>query len=180
MNTRIKMLILPLVGFVATLTLATANASAADEQAFIDGFGGSWVGSANVIKDSVPLQVNCRIVGQPTTNHIRIEGSCKLLMFSVPIAADITYDPKSNRYSGTYIGSEVGPARVSGRRNGSVLNLAVTWPRVINGDDKGRMTIKNSGDGRLRITSFDNVVIGGGEEWTSDAKLVITRSVAQK
>jgi hypothetical protein len=51
---------------------------------------------------------------------------------------------------------------------------------VIKGDDKGRMTIKNSRNGGLRITSFDNVVIGGGEEWTSDAKLMITPSVAQQ
>jgi hypothetical protein len=180
MNTPIKTLILPLVGFVATLASATASASAAGEQAFIDGFGGSWSGYATVIAHTVPLQVSCRIVGKPMTNRIRIEGSCRLLMVSIPIAADITYDPTSKRYNGTYIGSEVGPARVSGHRNGGVLNLAVTWPRMINGDDKGRMMIENSGNGGLRITSFDNVVVGGGEEWTSDAKLTITRSVAQR
>ena len=65
----------------------------------------------------------------------------------------------------------MGPARVSGRRTGDVLNLAITWPKVVNGDAKARMTIENAGGGRLRIATFDNVVVGGPEVLTSDAGL---------
>ena len=168
---RSKMRILPLFAVAVALVSATANASAADEQAFINLFGGSWAGSATVVKDSVPWQVSCRVDGRPTADHIVIEGNCNLSIISVRIAADITYDPKSGRYSGTYIGSDVGPARVSGRRTGNVLNLAITWPKVVNGDAKARMTIENAGGGRLRIATFDNVVVGGPEVLTSDAGL---------
>ena len=162
------------------LACAPASASAADEQAFLDLFEGSWAGSATVIEHSVPLHVTCQVIGRPLNNHITIEGNCSLLIASIPIGADITYDPKAQRYSGTYIGAEVGPARVSGRRNGRVLDLAVTWPRVINGDAKARMTIENSGGRGLRITTFDNVVIGGSEVWTSDADLRLVEPVAQR
>ena len=175
-----KMLTPYLLGAITALVSVTSGASAAGEQAFIELFGGSWAGSATVIEHSVPMHVTCQVAGRPATNHITIEGNCSLAIFSVRIAADITYDPGAHRYSGTYIGAEVGPARVSGRRNGNVLDLAVTWPRVINGDAKARMTIENDGGGGLRITTFDNVVVGGPEEWTSDADLRHVDSVARR
>jgi hypothetical protein len=159
-----------LLGFAAALVSANASASG-NEQAFIGYFGGKWAGSATVIKNSIPWHVGCRVDGRPATNRLVIEGNCNLSIISVRIAADITYDPKSGRYTGTYIGSDVGPARVSGRRHGSVVNLAITWPRVINGDNSARMTIENAGGGNLRITTFDNVVVGGPEVLTSDANL---------
>jgi hypothetical protein len=86
----------------------------------------------------------------------------------VHIAADITYDPVSGHYSGTYIGAKVGPARVVGKRSSNVVDLAITWPRPVHGDTKARMTIENAGDGRLRLTIFDNVIAGGPEERTTD------------
>jgi hypothetical protein len=150
-----------------------AAGSADNEQAYIGRFSGSWTGPATVLKNSMPWQVSCRVNGRAAPDHIDIAGSCNLSIISVPIAADITYDPKSGRYSGTYIGSDVGPARVSGQRQGSVVNLVITWPKVINGDDKARMTIKNDGNGRLSIATFDNVVTGGPEVRTSDASLTL-------
>jgi hypothetical protein len=166
------MRILPLFAAAVALVSATANVSAAGEQAFINLFGGLWAGSATVVKDSVPWQVSCRVDGRPTADHIVIEGNCNLSIISVRIAADITYDPKSGRYSGTYIGSDVGDLR--GSREGAPAtssNLAITWPKVVNGDAKARMTIENAGGGRLRIATFDNVVVGGAEVLTSDAGL---------
>jgi hypothetical protein len=144
------------------------------EQSYIDRFGGAWAGAATVIKDSVPWQVSCRVDGSASLDRIRIQGDCRLLMITVPIAADITYDPTSGRYSGTYIGSDVGLAHVSGQRHGSVVDLVITWPKVINGDDKARMTIQNAGAGHLSISTFDNVVVGGPEIRTSDAALALT------
>jgi hypothetical protein len=170
---RSKMRVLPAFVFVVAFGSAVANASAGDEQAFIDQFGGSWAGSATITKNSTPWQVGCQVVGRPTVNHIAIEGNCTLSIISVRIAADITFDPKSGRYSGTYIGAKVGPAHVSGKRTGSVVNLAITWPSPVNGDTKARMTIENTGGGSLRMVTFDNVVVGGPEQRTSDADLRI-------
>ena len=156
---------------LSTSTLAFGAPAA--EQSYIGRFGGTWAGSATVIKNSVAWQVGCHVDGSSTVNRIRIQGDCRLLMFATPIAADITYDPASDRYNGTYIGSDVGPARVSGQRHGSVVDLVITWPRVINGDNKARMKIENAGSGRLLIATFDNVVTGGPEIRTSNAALVL-------
>jgi hypothetical protein len=89
----------------------------------------------------------------------------------VRIAADITFDPKTGRYSGTYIGAKVGPARVSGVRDGDVVRLVITWPKPVQGDTRASMIIENAGEGRLRIVINDNVLPGGPEQRTSDMSL---------
>jgi hypothetical protein len=124
-----------------------------------------------LLKNSVPWQLSCGVIGEPSANHVTIEGRCHLAIFSVRIAADISYDPKSGRYSGTYIGADVGPARVTGTRKGDAVNLTITWPKPVNGDTKGRMIIQNSGGGNLKITTFDNLVVGGPQVLTSSADL---------
>jgi hypothetical protein len=160
-----------MLGVLVAVVSGPANASAGDEQAFIDLFGGTWVGSATVIKGSVPWQVNCRASGQPVANRITIEGNCSIAIISVPIAADITYDPATGDYDGTYIGAKVGPAHVAGKRDGSIVNLAITWPKPVHGDTEARMTIENAGGGSLTMTIFDNVAPGGPEQKTLDASL---------
>ena len=163
--------ILRLVGFAVVFVSATANASAAGEQAFMDLFSGSWVGSGTVEKGSVSWHVNCSATAESAVNHVTIEGTCSVSIVSVRIAADIRFDPISGRYSGTYIGADVGPAHVSGRTSGNAVNLAITWPKPVNGDTRARMTIVNTGD-RLRLTLLDNVAPGGPEELRSDVILL--------
>ena len=161
-----------LVALVLALLAGAPGASAAvDEQAFINLFRGAWVGSGTVLKFSAPLTVSCRAAGRPTTNRIMIDGSCSVSIISVRIGADISYDPKTDRYSGTYIGAKVGPAHVVGKRNGSTVNLAITWPMPVNGDTNARMTIENAGKGSLHLTIFDNLVPGGPEKKTTDVTL---------
>ena len=166
-----EMQVLSVFAFAVALALAPGSASARDEQTFLDLFSGSWLGSATLMKNSVPWQLSCRVIGEPTPDHVTIEGSCNLSILSVRIAADIAYDPKSGRYSGTYIGADVGPARVTGTRRGDAVNLTITWPKPVNGDTKGRMIIQNSGGGNLKITTFDNLVVGGPQVLTLSADL---------
>ena len=163
---------LGLIALALTLPAAAAGASTpAGEQAFIDLFRGSWAGAGTVLKFSAPLTVSCRAVGRPTTNRVVIDGSCSVSIISVRIGADITYDPQADRYTGTYIGAKVGPARVVGKRTGSTVNLAITWPKPVNGDTSARMTIENAGKGSLHLTIFDNLVPGGPEKKTTDVTL---------
>lgn len=53
----------------------------------------------------------------------------------------------SGLYSGTYTGSKIGPAALSGRRQGDSVVLNVTWPKPVNGDTKAIMTITSTGNG---------------------------------
>lgn len=104
-------------------------------------------------------------------NHIAIDGNCGVAIINVRTGADITYDPKTGTYTGSYVGTKVSPARVSGKREGSVVKLGITWPEPVHGHTRARMTIQNEGDGSLRLTIFDNLTPIGPEQATSDAVL---------
>jgi len=159
------------LGFAAALMSSAGTASAASKQAFINLFGGAWAGSGTVVDGAVPWQVNCSAIGVSTTNHLTVEGICAVSILSVRIAADIRYDPASERFSGTYIGARVGPAHVSGKSRGDAIILGVTWPKPVNGDQKARMTIVNTGD-KFRLTLLDNATPGGPQELMSDVILL--------
>ncbi len=90
-------------------------------------------------------------------------GKCGAFIFSREISADIHYDPETGRYAGVYIGSSIGPARLSGRRVGDAIVLTITWPKPVNGDTSATMTIRNAGDGALIITVADQLHPGGPE-----------------
>jgi hypothetical protein len=84
-------------------------------------------------------------------------GKCGAFIFSKQIRADLSYDKATGYYSGSYIGSSIGPARLSGKRSGDAIVLTITWPQPVNGDTKATMTIRNSGNGRLAITVTDRL-----------------------
>ena len=158
----------------AFLVGATAmpSVAAAPEDDFIGRFGGNWAGSGTVVRNDTPYQVSCRATGQPQPNKVAIQGSCSVAIASMRIAADVTYDPTTNRYAGTYTGARVGPAKVSGKRSGNVVNLTVNWPAPVNGQMQAHLAIENAGNGRLRIMLNENV--GGQQVMTHE--LVLSRA----
>ena len=105
--------------------------------------------------------MTCTLNGQPSANAVSMSGECGAFIFSKRISADLTFDPGSGRYSGTYVGSSIGPAGLSGKRSGDSVVLTITWPQPVNGDTKATMTIRNSGNGQLAITVTDEVEPGG-------------------
>jgi hypothetical protein len=156
---------------VATLGWSSAQAAEAD---FLERFRGTWSGSGKVQREgnSQPRQVTCSVTGNPAENRISAQGNCRAFaIFSRPIGVDLTYDPSSGTYRGTYTGSRIGPARLTGRRQGDVVNLRIDWPRPVNGDTQASMTIRNEGQGRLRITVADNLTPSGPVQQTSEMVL---------
>ena len=103
---------------IATLGAGLAALPAfAAEETFLDRFRGSWSGSGRVQREgtSTPRQVNCSVTGQPGQNQLSFQGSCRAaIIFSRPIGASLTYDPPSGQYRGTYTGSAIGPAQLTG------------------------------------------------------------------
>lgn len=146
----------------------------AAENLFLDRFKGSWIGSGSVRRDgeSRPWQIDCKVTGYPSKNRISIQGSCRaLLIVQRQVRADLTFDPRSGVYRGIYTGARVGPAQLSGRRNGDAINLRIAWPKPVNGDMEAMLVIRNEGGGALRITVSDNLVPGGPVIQTSDIVL---------
>ncbi len=146
---------------VGALTLS-ATARAAEEE-FLSRFQGSFSGTGLVQRNAQedPSQVTCTLNGQPSANAVSMSGKCGAFIFSKRISADLRFDPSSGRYSGTYVGSSIGPAGLSGKRSGDAVVLTITWPQPVNGDTTATMTIRNSGNGQLAITVTDEVEPGG-------------------
>lgn len=153
---------------VTALTLSPAQAAETD---FLERFRGTWSGSGKVQREgnSQPRQVTCSVAGSPSENRISAQGNCRAFaIFSRPIGVDLAYDPRSGTYRGTYTGARIGPAKLSGRRQGDVVNLRIEWPRPVNGDTQAAMAIRNEGQGRLRISVADNLTPGVPVQQTSE------------
>jgi hypothetical protein len=160
------------VGFTCVIAGIAANGPAdAAENSFLNRFKGNWSGAGTVTKDALSVRVSCNAVGQPGENHIVVQGNCGVAIISRQMIADLTFDPASGRYSGTYIGAKVGPAHLSGKRRGNIVDLTITWPKPVNGDTKAKLIIENAGLGSLRIMINDNPAPGAPVARTSDLVL---------
>jgi hypothetical protein len=161
-------------GLAAFAFLAVApSVASADETEFLQRFQGEWIGSGTVQREgaSQPREVDCAIRGDRAENRVSVQGSCRAaVIFSRAIGADLTVDA-SGLYRGAYTGSRIGPAQLSGRRRGDVIDLRIDWPRPVNGDREARLTIRNDGRGALRITVADNLTPGGPVQRTSEIVL---------
>ena len=154
----------------AAIVALSVGAAAADETEFLQRFAGSWAGSGSVQRkaDEGPRRVTCRIKGAPSQNGVSIGGTCRAaVVFTRDIGIDVRVDPGSGRYTGTYTGSTIGPASVSGRRRGDAVTLTITWPKPVNGDTEATMTIRNDGAGRLSISVTDKMPDGGEVQTTN-------------
>jgi hypothetical protein len=141
----------------ALLSLAAIAHAAQPEVAFIERFDGKWRGSGMVQENfqSSTHRISCNMTGQGQGTAVRVDGTCRAaVIFSRKIGAEVRYDPATGLYTGTYIGSPTGPARLSGKRQGDAINLTVTWAKPVNGNQQARMTIVNNGSG-LRIVMTD-------------------------
>jgi hypothetical protein len=152
------------VAVAAALAAASYSLPAAGEEAdFLSRFSGSFSGGGTVQRnvEEGPNEVTCKLTGQASDTALSMSGKCGAFIFSKQIRADLQFDPASGRYNGTYQGSSVGTARLSGKRDGNSVVLTITWPQPVNGDTKATMTIRNSGNGQLAIVVTDEVSPGG-------------------
>jgi hypothetical protein len=143
----------------ALMSFAAIAYAATPEEAFVQRFDGSWRGSGTVQEnfESSTHNISCRMTGQGQGTAIDVSGSCRAaVIFTRQIGASVRFDPATGLYTGTYVGSPTGPARLVGKRQGDTMHLNVTWAKPINGDREAQMIIVNSGT-RLRIVITDKV-----------------------
>ena len=169
-----------LVTFAPRLALAVSLSAAAfampaqaEEAEFLSRFEGTFKGSGSVSRNETEnaTKVNCTMNADSSQNSLSMSGTCRAaVIFSRKISASLQVD-ESGRYSGTYVGSSIGPARLSGKRQGDAVNLTITWPKEVRGDTKASMTIRNTGNGQVSIVITDEVPAGGPKQQVSNISL---------
>lgn len=130
---------------------------------------GQWKGSGFVQKDEKAnkMNVRCEVTGDQTGENLAFDGKCRaMLVLSRDIGADIVR--QGDAYTGTYVGSLSGPAKLDGTRvSPDRIELEMTFQRVVNGDDKAVMTIETSGDNQFSIITRDRM--NNGETITTSS-----------
>ena len=158
---------------LAFLGLSLTAPAQAQEADFLSRFDGKFSGSGSVSRNESEnaTNVKCTMTANSSESSLSMAGNCRAaVIFSRKISADLKVD-ESGRYTGTYVGSSIGPARLSGKRSGDAVNLTITWPKEVRGDTQAAMTIRNSGNGQVSITITDEVPAGGPSQQVSNIAL---------
>lgn len=148
-----------LARFLLAGCLMTASGAAhADEASFLSSLDGNFAGkgTVKVTTDAPTVNVSCTFNSDATSTSLSLDGNCRgLVVVTRAISADLK--ASGAKYTGVYVGSRTGPARLAGSRSGNAINLGISWAKEVNGDRKARLTVeKTSGDGmRLTVTDVD-------------------------
>ena len=141
---------------LVAIMLSPSLASAAESD-FLRSFEGNWNGRGMVLTKigANPINVRCSLAFTTGSSSLSMQGYCRgLLVVRRSISADIQVSGQQ-RYSGTYVGPGGQPSSLSGRRQGSAINLAVRWAKPVNGDRAANMTIEKIGNDRVRLQTID-------------------------
>lgn len=152
--------------------LCAAAPAAADEAGFLQPLSGSWTGTGKVLRKigSSPINVSCKFNIDAPGASISMRGNCRgLLVVNRAISADLS--ARGTRYSGNYTGPSGSPSQLSGSRQGDVINLAVRWARLVNGNRNANMTIRKRGNSQLLIQTIDKDPASGKSVTTSEISL---------
>jgi hypothetical protein len=159
---------------IPLLSLLAGNAGAAPTA--LDRYAGTFSGSGTILEgpDATAHQVRCRFtILQRGATGLALQGTCRAyLIISRSISADLAWDPRSGQVTGTYTGSRVGTARLTGRRAGTDFDLTIEWPKLLYGDRTAQMKVASLGPDRFRIVVTDRIGVNGPVRATTDLTLL--------
>jgi len=161
-------------GIFTLLCLAVGGAVAA--HAALDRYAGSFSASGIIVEgpNASSHQVRCRFMAsQQGASGLSLEGTCwAYLIISRSISANLTWDPRTGRVTGTYTGSRVGTAQLTGRQMGTDFDLQIEWPRPLYGDTRAQMRVASLGSNRFQIVVTDRIGVNGPVRTTTDLTLL--------
>lgn len=142
----------------AGLPLLLSGVAHADDTRFLAGFQGKFAGKGmvKISADAPTVNVTCDFNSNATASSLALDGRCRALVL---VTRDISANLKVSgaKYSGTYVGSRTGPARLNGKRSGNAINLVINWAKPVNGNNQSQLIVEKRGqDGmRLKVVDFD-------------------------
>jgi hypothetical protein len=159
------------LAIASVLVLQPARAMADD--AYLRRFAVAWRGggTASLNLHLPDFRVRCKLAATSAPDSVRLVGPCRLSILpflSQTIDTTLTYNAKTDSYSGTYSVSGGKPAILAGRQKGDMLDLDVTWPILINGHTKAKIAIVNDGQSHFTLKTVDPLGLNGTPMTTSD------------
>ena len=155
--------------FGLALVSDTAEATMLDSAAGLYTASGTVVVGRSATSHSVTCTFSAALRG---ADSLGLRGLCRAyLIVTRSISADLVVNPDTGTITGTYTGARVGPARLSGKVRGPVLDMVITWPAPVYGDTTARMTIVRLHNDRLRIVVMDRIGADGPLTATTDLSL---------
>jgi hypothetical protein len=165
----------PSCGVVALLCLAAGGVVKAAPAA-LDRYTGSFSASGTILEgpSADSHHVRCRFTSlRQGATGLSLQGTCwAYLIISRSISADLVWDPRSGQVTGTYTGSRVGTAQLSGRQVGADFDLVIEWPKLLYGDTTAQMRVASLEPDRVRIVVTDRIGPNGPVRATTDLTLL--------
>jgi hypothetical protein len=156
--------------------LCTATGHAGAAPAVFDLYAGSFSGSGTIVEgpDASSHQVRCRFtILQQGAVGLSLQGTCwAYLIVARSVSARLSWDPRSGKVTGTYTGSRVGTAQLTGRQAGTDFDLAIEWPKPLYGDTTAQMKVVSLDSDRFRIVVTDRIGANGPVRATTDLTLL--------
>lgn len=141
---------------VAAFVVASTLCANAEMETHYD-ITGEWAGEGFVQRNEAArkIRVRCKVAGEEADGTLAFAGTCRAMLI-MKREIGVTLTREGDTYTGTYIGSDVGPAALSGTRTeADRLVLKMTFPRGVNGDDIATMTINHTDPDAFSITTVD-------------------------
>jgi hypothetical protein len=161
-------------GVILLLCGVTGSAGAAP--AVFDLYAGSFSGSGTIVEgpDADSHQVRCRFtILQQGPAGLSLQGTCwAYLIIARSVSARLSWDSRLGQVTGTYTGSRVGTAQLTGRQVGTDFDLAIEWPKPLYGDTTARMRVVSLDSDRFRIVVTDRIGANGPVRATTDLTLL--------
>jgi hypothetical protein len=159
---------------IPLLSLLAGDADA--DPALLERYAGTFSGSRTIVEgpNADSHHVRCRFtILQQGATGLSLQGTCRAyLVIARSISADLAWDPRSRRVTGTYTGARVGTARLSGRQVGTDFDLTIEWPRPLYGDTTAQMKVASLDEDRFRIVVTDRIGANGPVRATTDLTLL--------
>jgi hypothetical protein len=139
-------------------------------------FTGSFSGSGTVVEgpNASTHQVRCSFrASRQGASGLAFRGTCSAYSIVLrSISADLVFDARSSEVAGTYTGARVGPASLSGKRQGSAFNLVIDWPKPVFGNMTSELRIASPKPESLRIIVLSRIGVNGPVRPITDLVLV--------
>ncbi|MCB8819423.1 hypothetical protein [Microvirga rosea] len=159
---------------IPLLSLLAGNADA--DPTLLERYAGTFLGAGTIVEgpnaDSHPVRCRFTILQQGATG-LSLQGMCEAyLIVSRSISAYLAWDPRSGRVNGTYTGSRVGTAHLTGQQAAADFDLTIEWPKPLYGDTTAQMKVASLGPDSFRIVVTDRIGVNGPVRATTDLTLL--------